>query len=56
MSLGCIGMRTFTEIAPDLCLIAIPSRALERLATDLEQTVEANETMAGSYREMRAAV
>ena len=56
MSLGCIGMRTYTEIAPDLCLIAIPSKALESLQEDLESTADANATMAGSYREMRAAM
>ena len=56
MSLGCMGMRTFTEIAPDLCLIAIPRQALAELAADLERTVEANQTMAGAYRQMLEAV
>ena len=56
MSLGCMGMRTFTEIAPDLCLIAIPRQALDGLAADLERTLEANQTMAGAYQEMREAI
>ena len=56
MSLGCMGMRTFTEIAPDLCLIAIPRQGLEGLAANLERTLEANQTMAGAYRDMAEAI
>lgn len=56
MSLGCMGMRTFTEIAPDLCLIAIPRQGLEGLAANLERTLEANQTMASAYRDMAEAI
>lgn len=49
LSLGCAGMRTFTEIASDRLLGVIPGVRLERLARDLPLTVRANAAMRERY-------
>jgi uncharacterized protein (DUF169 family) len=55
-SLGCIGMRTFTEIPDRHSLCTIPRESLSRLATGLATTLAANTTMEASYKEMKAAI
>ena len=49
MSLGCVGMRTFTEIPDAYCLIAIPSSRLSDLAEGLERIAAANDRMREFY-------
>ncbi|HUE75717.1 MAG TPA: DUF169 domain-containing protein [Chloroflexota bacterium] len=49
LSLGCMGMRTFTEIPADRCLIAIPGSILASLGDKMEQTFSANEKMREFY-------
>jgi uncharacterized protein (DUF169 family) len=54
LSLGCAGMRTFTEISQDRLLAAIPGRALEQFAADLDRTVTANTAMLAFYAQRKA--
>ena len=49
LSLGCTGMRTFTEIAEDRMLLAIPASALPALEDKLQKAVSANRRMKGLY-------
>ena len=49
-SLGCTGMRTFTEIAPALAFFVIPGRTLSTLAEDLSQVVDSNKKMLAHYQ------
>lgn len=49
-SLGCAGMRTFTEIPPELSLLVIPGTALPALAADLQQIQGANTKMLDYYK------
>lgn len=49
MSLGCIGMRTFTEIPDDYALVAIPGTCLGDLPTQLARLATANERMREFY-------
>ena len=56
ISLGCIGMRTFTEIPDAYVLAAIPRGALDALADGLDATLAVNGTMESQYLEMKAAV
>lgn len=54
ISFGCAGMRTFTGVADDLMLIAIPGSALEKFAAALEETSAVNSRMLAFYRGQRA--
>jgi uncharacterized protein (DUF169 family) len=56
MSLGCAGMRTFTEIGDDKNLAAIPGTALEGFVDALAGTVEANAGMRSFYAAHKAAI
>jgi uncharacterized protein (DUF169 family) len=56
LSVGCAGMRTFTEIPDAYTLSAIPEAQLGSLEQALETTLEANTRMLAAYREMKAAV
>jgi len=49
LSLGCIGMRTFTEISDGRCLAALPARALAGLDSKLQQVARVNEKMRSFY-------
>ena len=49
VSLGCIGMRTFTEVADDQLLAVIPGREAPAVATALVATLEANRAMQAFY-------
>ncbi len=53
ISLGCAGMRTFTEIPDDRLLLVIPGAKLEGLADDVATTLAANEHMTNCYQEMK---
>lgn len=54
-SLGCVGMRTFTEISDDRLLCVLPKQILGGLAAALERVVRANETMGQYYQQQRSA-
>lgn len=49
LSLGCTGMRTFTEIAEDRMLLSIPGRMLSGLEEKIENTLSANQKMKELY-------
>ena len=55
LSLGCLGMRTFTEIGSDRMLAVLPGAQLEEIVARLRATVEANRTMAEVYNASKAA-
>lgn len=56
MSLGCAGMRTFTEIGDELTLAALPSSALDSFVDSLTGTVASNTAMRSFYAQLKAAV
>ena len=53
-SLGCMGMRTFTDIADDRLLAVVPGDRLGELADALDAIAAANATMAAYYQEKKA--
>ncbi len=53
LSLGCMGMRTFTEIAEDRMLLSIPGSALQDLEKRLGETISANQKMKERYLEKK---
>lgn len=56
MSLGCAGMRTFTEVGDDLTLAAIPGGALDAFVAKLAGTVQSNAAMRSFYASHKAAI
>jgi len=54
LSLGCAGMRTFTEILPDRLLGVVPGSKLEDFERSLAATVESNRQMQSYYDEQNA--
>ncbi len=54
LSLGCIGMRTFTEISEDRVLAVLPAARAEEFVERLETTLAANQAMESFYRDHRA--
>lgn len=56
LSLGCAGMRTFTEIPDQYALVAIPQNQLNGLEASLNKTVAANGQMTITYQAMKTAV
>jgi len=55
MSLGCTGMRTFTEVPDDRCLLVIPGVALGELREGLQKVLDANQQMRGLYLAKKGA-
>jgi uncharacterized protein (DUF169 family) len=55
VSLGCAGMRTFTEISPELAFIVIPGSALATLPERLSLAVASNQSMLDHYKEKLVA-
>lgn len=53
LSFGCTGMRTFTEVAEDRMLLAVPGAGLERLVERLGATVGVNAHMREHYEQRR---
>lgn len=53
-SLGCAGMRTFTQVADDRILVAIPGEQVELFASELARLTAANDHMSGLYEQQRA--
>lgn len=56
LSLGCIGMRTFTEVSDDRLLGVLPRVAIGSFAESLRVTQDANRRMAALYQERKRAV
>lgn len=56
MSLGCAGMRTFTEIGDDLNLAVVPGDALPGFVDALAGTVESNAAMRSFYSAHKASI
>jgi uncharacterized protein (DUF169 family) len=56
MSLGCAGMRTFTEIGDDMNLAAVPGSTLAGFVDALAGTVESNTAMRSFYAAHKAAI
>ncbi|MEA2405021.1 MAG: hypothetical protein QOE08_1668 [Thermoleophilaceae bacterium] len=54
MSLGCIGMRTFTQTPPDLMLGVIPAAEAPAFLEAIDTAVRANEAMRPFYEGQRA--
>ncbi|PSO52042.1 MAG: hypothetical protein BRC40_13735 [Cyanobacteria bacterium QH_8_48_120] len=52
-SLGCMGMRTFTEIAQDRMLVVLPCQALPTLMESLQRIIPANQKMKQFYQQKR---
>jgi uncharacterized protein (DUF169 family) len=52
-SAGCIGNRIYTDIGSDEMYAAIPGRALEKIARELETVEAANQALAQYHRERR---
>jgi uncharacterized protein (DUF169 family) len=53
-SLGCMGMRVFTEVAQDRLLGVLPRQMLDDLPAGLQRVADANEKMAQHYRGQKA--
>jgi hypothetical protein len=54
LSLGCSGMRLFTDIEPSLSLFVIPGRDLEGLLERLQEALHSNNQMLVEYRRKKA--
>jgi uncharacterized protein (DUF169 family) len=56
LSLGCMGMRTFTEVADDRLLAAIPGSGLDEFVVALDRMLAANQFMESYYQQRKATV
>jgi uncharacterized protein (DUF169 family) len=56
LSLGCMGMRTFTEVADDRMLAVVPGDALASFTASLRAIAEANRQMQAFYEQRKAEV
>lgn len=56
LSLGCTGMRTFTDIADDRLLAVTPGDSVDQLANSLEETAESNRAMGDFYIRRKAEI
>lgn len=55
-SLGCVGMRTYTEVADDQMLAVIPAGAVSQLETALSSIATANQALAEFHQGRKAGV
>jgi uncharacterized protein (DUF169 family) len=55
MSLGCVGMRTFTGMPADRMLASVPAAAVESFLAALATTVSANQSMQTFYEQHKLA-
>jgi uncharacterized protein (DUF169 family) len=53
MSIGCIGMRTFTEIPDDKILVVVPGVGVKSFVADIERLKASNGAMREIYLRMR---
>jgi len=56
ISLGCAGMRSFTDIPDDRLLAAVPGNHIEALADNLDRVLAANDTMLTFYQGQKTAL
>jgi len=56
LSLGCIGMRTFTEVSDDHLLGVLPGAVAASFAESLRATKDANGRMAAHYQERKQTI
>jgi uncharacterized protein (DUF169 family) len=56
LSLGCIGMRTFTDVADDRLLAVVPGDKAAEFAESLAGTASANNAMLSFYQQRKAEV
>jgi uncharacterized protein (DUF169 family) len=56
LSFGCIGMRTFTEVADDRMLAVVPGEKLASFLDALRSTADANRAMLSFYESRKAEV
>ena len=56
LSLGCLGMRTFTEVGGDRLMGTVPGPALDGFVEDLTGTVNANAFMRDRYKAQKDAI
>lgn len=54
MALGCVGMRTFTEVGDDRLLAAVPGAKVAEFTASLKATVAANAAMKSFYEGHKA--
>lgn len=56
LSSGCIGNRVYTDIAPDELYMAMPGKALARVASQLETIMAANATLSDYHHQRRQSL
>jgi uncharacterized protein (DUF169 family) len=56
LSLGCLGMRTFTEVAGDRLMAVVPGAVLDDFVDGLSAAVGANRIMGERYQAQKAAI
>jgi uncharacterized protein (DUF169 family) len=56
LSLGCMGMRTFTEVADDRMLAVVPGDRVDEFVASLRAISHANEAMKSFYEQRKAEV
>src|SRR2546423_1709938 len=56
LSLGCLGMRTFTEVAGDRLMAVVPGAVLDDFMDGLGAAVGANRVMGKRYQAQKAAI
>lgn len=56
MSLGCAGMRTFTDIPDDRLLAVVPGNHIKAFAGNLDRVIAANDTMLTFYQGHKATL
>lgn len=54
LSLGCMGMRTFTSIPEDKILAVLPGKKIREFLVALRVTLKANQAMQAFYQEQKA--
>lgn len=54
LSLGCLGMRVFTDVSQDQLLAVLPGSRIEEFSRALESVVAANQTMGEFYQGHKA--
>ena len=54
LSLGCVGMRTYTKVPPEICLLAVPASALVQLEGDLRRIQDPEARMQAYYDKLKA--
>jgi uncharacterized protein (DUF169 family) len=54
LSLGCLGMRIFTEVSQGELLAVLPGSRIEEFSRALESVGAANQTMGEFYQEHKA--